>query len=46
VHRLIVQVPWGDLGVFVGRALAAALLGGLIGVERQWRSRMAGLKKI
>jgi putative Mg2+ transporter-C (MgtC) family protein len=44
VHRLIVQVPWGDLGVFVGRALAAALLGGLIGVERQWRSRMAGLR--
>lgn len=44
MHRLFVQVPLADLGVFVVRAIAAALLGGLIGVERQWRSRMAGLR--
>ncbi len=32
------------LGVFAGRALIAMALGAVIGLERQWRQRMAGLR--
>jgi putative Mg2+ transporter-C (MgtC) family protein len=35
------KVPWGE---FTWRLLAAALFGALIGVERQWRQRRAGLR--
>jgi uncharacterized membrane protein YhiD involved in acid resistance len=37
-------VPVATLAIFLGRATAALVLGGLIGAERQWRSRMAGLR--
>ena len=37
-------VPPAELGIFLGRALVAVLLGAVIGAERQWRSRMAGLR--
>lgn len=37
-------VPVATLAIFLGRASVALLLGGLIGAERQWRSRMAGLR--
>ena len=37
-------VPPTELGIFLGRALVAVLLGAVIGAERQWRSRMAGLR--
>jgi putative Mg2+ transporter-C (MgtC) family protein len=35
------QLP---LGTVVARLLAAAFLGGLIGIEREWRKRSAGLR--
>lgn len=37
-------VPVATLAIFLGRAGVALVLGGLIGAERQWRSRMAGLR--
>jgi putative Mg2+ transporter-C (MgtC) family protein len=37
-------VSFVTLAIFIGRAAVALVLGGLIGVERQWRSRMAGLR--
>ncbi|MCK4177268.1 MgtC/SapB family protein [Aciditerrimonas ferrireducens] len=44
MHPFSQSVPAGELAVFLGRAVIALLLGGLIGAERQWRSRMAGLR--
>jgi putative Mg2+ transporter-C (MgtC) family protein len=32
------------IGVFAGRAVIALALGALVGLERQWRQRMAGLR--
>jgi putative Mg2+ transporter-C (MgtC) family protein len=32
------------VGVFAGRAIVALALGALVGLERQWRQRMAGLR--
>lgn len=34
----------GSIGVFAGRAAIALALGALVGLERQWRQRMAGLR--
>jgi putative Mg2+ transporter-C (MgtC) family protein len=34
----------GSVGVFAGRAAIALTLGALVGLERQWRQRMAGLR--
>jgi len=44
VHTFSQAVPPGEVAVFLGRAVVALVLGGLIGAERQWRSRMAGLR--
>jgi len=40
----MVATTAGAVGVFAGRALVAVALGALIGLERQWRQRMAGLR--
>jgi MgtC family len=40
----MVETTAGGVGVFAGRALVAVALGALIGLERQWRQRMAGLR--
>lgn len=37
-------ILYSELAVFLGRAAVALLLGGVVGAERQWRSRMAGLR--
>ncbi len=34
----------GGVGIFAGRAAVALALGALVGLERQWRQRMAGLR--
>jgi putative Mg2+ transporter-C (MgtC) family protein len=39
-----VAVPAGHVAWFAGRAVIALALGALIGLERQWRQRMAGLR--
>jgi putative Mg2+ transporter-C (MgtC) family protein len=42
--RIAVPLPPDELGVFVARALVALGLGALVGFERQWRQRTAGLR--
>lgn len=32
------------VAIFAGRAVVALALGALVGLERQWRQRMAGLR--
>jgi putative Mg2+ transporter-C (MgtC) family protein len=44
VRTLALPIPTATLAIFLGRAAIALVLGGLIGAERQWRSRMAGLR--
>jgi putative Mg2+ transporter-C (MgtC) family protein len=44
MRNFTASVSASTLAVFAGRALVAALLGALIGAERQWRSRNAGLR--
>lgn len=44
MHGFTEPIPIADVGVFLGRAAVALVLGGVIGAERQWRSRMAGLR--
>jgi putative Mg2+ transporter-C (MgtC) family protein len=44
MHPFSRSVPARELAVFLGRAAMALLLGGLVGAERRWRSRMAGLR--
>ena len=41
---LVVSVPAGGVGYFAARAAVALALGALVGLERQWRQRMAGLR--
>lgn len=44
MNTFALPVSVATLAIFVGRAGIALVLGGLIGAERQWRSRMAGLR--
>ncbi|WP_298212077.1 MgtC/SapB family protein [Ferrimicrobium sp.] len=44
MKSLVISLPLATALVFLGRAAGAFLLGALIGSERQWRSRMAGLR--
>jgi putative Mg2+ transporter-C (MgtC) family protein len=44
VAQIVTSIPAQDLGVFLARALCALAFGALIGAERQWRSRNAGLR--
>jgi MgtC family len=44
MHGFAVMIPAGSFGDFTGRAILALVLGALIGLERQWRQRMAGLR--
>jgi putative Mg2+ transporter-C (MgtC) family protein len=44
VTGLLAASSAAGVGVFAGRAAIAAALGALIGLERQWRQRMAGLR--
>jgi putative Mg2+ transporter-C (MgtC) family protein len=44
MHGFLVTIPAGSFGDFTGRAIIAVVLGAIIGLERQWRQRMAGLR--
>ncbi len=44
MNTFALPVSVATLAIFLGRAGIALVLGGLIGTERQWRSRMAGLR--
>src|SRR5260370_10960883 len=41
---LLVSIPAASVGYFAGRAAVALLLGAVVGLERQWRQRTAGLR--
>lgn len=44
MNEFLVTIPAGSLADFAGRAIVALVLGAAIGLERQWRQRMAGLR--
>jgi putative Mg2+ transporter-C (MgtC) family protein len=44
MSHLAVPVPAGHVLIFVARAAIALCLGALVGAERQWRQRNAGLR--
>src|ERR1700722_8971030 len=44
MNGFFVGTPASDLVDFAGRAAVALALGAVIGIERQWRQRMAGLR--
>ena len=44
MNGFLVSVPAASLGYFAARAAVALVLGAAIGLERQWRQRMAGLR--
>jgi putative Mg2+ transporter-C (MgtC) family protein len=44
MNGFLISTPTSQLLDFAGRAAVALALGALIGVERQWRQRMAGLR--
>src|ERR1700738_5144254 len=44
MNGFLVSTSANDVVDFVGRAAVALALGAVIGVERQWRQRMAGLR--
>ena len=44
MNGFLASVPAVTLGYFAGRAAVALVLGAAIGLERQWRQRMAGLR--
>jgi putative Mg2+ transporter-C (MgtC) family protein len=44
MNGFVVTISAGSLGEFTGRAVIALVLGAVIGLERQWRQRMAGLR--
>jgi putative Mg2+ transporter-C (MgtC) family protein len=41
---LLAATSAAGIGIFAGRAVIAAALGAVVGLERQWRQRMAGLR--
>src|ERR1700693_4318973 len=44
LHGFLISPSAGQMADCIGRAAVALSLGALIGVERQWRQRMAGLR--
>jgi putative Mg2+ transporter-C (MgtC) family protein len=44
MSALIASFPAVGVGVFAGRAVVALILGAVVGLERQWRQRTAGLR--
>jgi putative Mg2+ transporter-C (MgtC) family protein len=44
MNNFAIHIPASDLRTFVARALIALCLGALVGAERQWRQRNAGLR--
>jgi putative Mg2+ transporter-C (MgtC) family protein len=44
MNQFLAAMPTLGLGYFAARAAIALLLGAAIGLERQWRQRMAGLR--
>jgi putative Mg2+ transporter-C (MgtC) family protein len=44
MNGFLIAASAGTIGDFTGRAAFALVLGALIGAERQWRQRMAGLR--
>jgi putative Mg2+ transporter-C (MgtC) family protein len=44
MSAFLASFPVVSLGVFAGRAAVALVLGAVVGLERQWRQRTAGLR--
>jgi putative Mg2+ transporter-C (MgtC) family protein len=44
MNGLLTSLPAASIGYFAARAAVALILGAAIGLERQWRQRMAGLR--
>jgi len=44
ISNFVVSPSAAEIADFAGRAAVALALGAVIGVERQWRQRMAGLR--
>lgn len=44
LHSITTSMSGADLGYFAARSVVALALGALIGLERQWRQRGAGLR--
>jgi putative Mg2+ transporter-C (MgtC) family protein len=44
VSSFLVTTTASGVAIFAGRAIVAVALGAMIGLERQWRQRMAGLR--
>jgi putative Mg2+ transporter-C (MgtC) family protein len=44
MNGLLTSLPAASIGYFTARAAMALILGAAIGLERQWRQRMAGLR--
>jgi putative Mg2+ transporter-C (MgtC) family protein len=44
MNALVASFPVVSAGVFAGRAAVALVLGAVVGLERQWRQRTAGLR--
>jgi putative Mg2+ transporter-C (MgtC) family protein len=44
MNGLLTSIPAASIGYFTARAAIALILGAAIGLERQWRQRMAGLR--
>ena len=44
MNSFLISTPANQIVDFAGRAAVALALGALIGIERQWRQRMAGLR--
>jgi hypothetical protein len=44
MNGFLASLPAVSVGYFAGRAATALILGAVIGLERQWRQRTAGLR--
>jgi putative Mg2+ transporter-C (MgtC) family protein len=44
MNGFLVSMPAVSVGYFAARAVVALVLGAVVGLERQWRQRMAGLR--
>lgn len=44
MNGFLVSLPAVSVGYFAARAATALILGAVIGLERQWRQRTAGLR--
>ena len=44
MSSFLVTTTASGVAIFAGRAIVAVALGAMVGLERQWRQRMAGLR--